>query len=173
MAEIRIDAAPELGSSEAAVRSFVNLMTLAINAGRQIEEAAVAYWLDCYYQLRSVYEREAGSPPLRREDLRPVTDELQALRSLVELLQPADPYPIPAPQPSDPFKGTPWANYKRQQRDRLELAREAGIKIAEISGTGLIGESDLLSIMEGRKMPLKIYQQLEAALDMLESQNLT
>ena len=43
---------PELGTTEAAVRSCVNLIALATGKS----EGQIAYWLDCYYQLRVAHE---------------------------------------------------------------------------------------------------------------------
>ena len=43
---------PELGTTEAAVRSCVNLIALATHT----DEEHLAYWLDCYYQLRKAHE---------------------------------------------------------------------------------------------------------------------
>ena len=44
---------PELGTTEAAVRSCVNLIALATHT----DEEHLAYWLDCYYQLRRAHDR--------------------------------------------------------------------------------------------------------------------
>ena len=52
---------PELGTTEAAVRSCVNLIALATHT----DEELLAYWLDCYYQLRVAHERRASTPTLR------------------------------------------------------------------------------------------------------------
>ena len=49
---------PELGTTEAAVRSCVNLIALATHT----DEEHLAYWLDCYYQLRVAHERRAKTP---------------------------------------------------------------------------------------------------------------
>ena len=43
---------PELGTTEAAVRACVNLIALATHT----DEEHLAYWLDCYYQLRVAHE---------------------------------------------------------------------------------------------------------------------
>ena len=43
---------PELGTTEAAVRSCVNLIALATHT----DEEHLAYWLDCYFQLRVAHE---------------------------------------------------------------------------------------------------------------------
>lgn len=44
---------PELGTTEAAVRSCVNLIALATHT----DEDLLAYWLDLYYQTRVAHER--------------------------------------------------------------------------------------------------------------------
>ena len=49
---------PDLGSTEAAVRACVNLISLATHT----DEEHLAYWLDCYYQLRVAHERRASTP---------------------------------------------------------------------------------------------------------------
>lgn len=55
---------PEIGSTEAAVRSYVNLFCKATG----LREDVTAYWLDCYYQLREAHESRclalAGQSPL-------------------------------------------------------------------------------------------------------------
>lgn len=74
---------PAIGTAEAAVQSCVRL--IASVAGQP--EALVAYWLDLYYQVRCVYERENAPEPdpqvITRADLYPVLRELMqdALRS--------------------------------------------------------------------------------------------
>lgn len=76
---------PAIGTAEAAVQSCVRL--IASVAGQP--EALVAYWLDLYYQVRCVYERENAPEPdpqvITRADLYPVMRELMqdALRSAV------------------------------------------------------------------------------------------
>ena len=54
----RSEQRPELGTTEAAVRSCVNLIALATHT----DEEHLAYWLDCYYQLRVAHERRASTP---------------------------------------------------------------------------------------------------------------
>lgn len=55
---------PEIGSTEAAVRSYVNLFCKATG----LREDVTAYWLDCYYQLREAHESRrfaaAGPQPM-------------------------------------------------------------------------------------------------------------
>lgn len=65
---------PELGTTEAAVRSCVNLIALATHT----DEEHLAYWLDCYYQLRVAHEGLVKRRPLVLEDLRisPVAADL-------------------------------------------------------------------------------------------------
>ena len=52
---------PELGTTEAAVRSCVNLIALATHT----DEEHLAYWLDLYYQTRVAHERRASTPTFR------------------------------------------------------------------------------------------------------------
>lgn len=77
---------PELGTSEAAVRSCVSVIAAVTGQPEQI----MAYWLDLYFQVRSAHERENAKPKpaedptiLRRGDLYPVLRELMhdALKS--------------------------------------------------------------------------------------------
>ena len=74
---------PAIGTAEAAVQSCVRL--IASVAGQP--EALVAYWLDLYWQVRNIYERENAPEPdpqvITRADLYPVLRELMqdALRS--------------------------------------------------------------------------------------------
>lgn len=49
---------PELGSTEAAVRSYVNLFCKATG----LKEDVTAYWLDCYYQIRKMHEKQKEEP---------------------------------------------------------------------------------------------------------------
>ena len=76
---------PAIGTAEAAVQSCVRL--IASVAGQP--EALVAYWLDLYWQVRNIYERENAPEPdprvITRADLYPVLRELMqdALRSAV------------------------------------------------------------------------------------------
>ena len=66
---------PALGTTEAAVRACVNLIALATHTG----EEHLAYWLDCYYQLRVAHEGMVFKRrPIALEDLRisPVAADL-------------------------------------------------------------------------------------------------
>ena len=67
---------PELGSARAAVQSCVSLI-----AGMSSQpEIVMAYWLDLYFQVRLIYEREQAPAPdpglIRKEDLLPVFRQL-------------------------------------------------------------------------------------------------
>ncbi len=62
------DNKPEIGTTEAAVRSCVSLMAAVFGQSEEL----IAYWLDLYYQVRSAYEREARKDqpePLRPEEV--------------------------------------------------------------------------------------------------------
>ena len=54
---------PELGTTEAAVRACVNLISLATHT----DEELLAYWLDLHYQTRVAHERRAR--PLSLEEI--------------------------------------------------------------------------------------------------------
>ena len=82
------------------------------------------------------------------------------------------PVQIPAKEP--PAKhadNAPWSKFKRQQRDRLVQLRERGVKIKAIAeaSNGAFRESDVLTILEGGKIPLQVYKDLAVALDVCES----
>ena len=73
-----IDALPVIGSTEAAVKSCVNL--LAKVTGQP--EAVLGYWLDLYYQVRLAYERENAPAPDEVPVFVPAEVLLPALRQL-------------------------------------------------------------------------------------------
>ena len=70
---------PALGSPEAAVRSIVNLISLATHT----DEDKLAYWLDAYYQLRAAYERDDAPAP-DMPDPADLAGKLDALAEQVE-----------------------------------------------------------------------------------------
>ena len=63
---------PELGTTEAAVRSCVNLIALATHT----DEEHLAYWLDCYYQLRKAHEGLIKKRSMEDLMIMPVTADL-------------------------------------------------------------------------------------------------
>lgn len=67
---------PELGTTEAAVRSCVNLIALATHTG----EEHLAYWLDCYYQLRKAHEDRLAAEEAR---IQMEEERREVLRSLL------------------------------------------------------------------------------------------
>ena len=75
---------PELGTTEAAVRSCVNLIALATHT----DEEHLAYWLDLYYQTRVAHEKTA--PTLDFSQLmnaqEPVLVKLDELEKQIETL---------------------------------------------------------------------------------------
>ena len=97
---------PEIGSTEAAVRSCVSLMAAVMGQSEEL----IAYWLDLYYQVRSAYEREARKDqpePLRPEEvytlIREILHEELAAVAVVPLAGiHAEPVPITPPIITDP-----------------------------------------------------------------------
>ena len=53
---------PELGSTEAAVSSVVNLISVATGKDQDL----LAYWLDLYYQVRTFHEGSTAIAELNR-----------------------------------------------------------------------------------------------------------
>ena len=68
---------PELGTTEAAVRSCVNLIALATHT----DEEHLAYWLDCYYQLRVAHEGLIKKRSMEDLMIMPVTADLAQAHS--------------------------------------------------------------------------------------------
>lgn len=186
---------PELGTAEAAVLAFVNVLANAM----EMKEEQLAYWLDCYYQLRRHYERELGAPAdlmiLKQSDLEPVFRQLwqetlkkstseEAARRLAAKSQ-QKPKPAAEVQQEPPEgpaedKLTDWepmappvspaaaaAAFKRETRDRLETAREQGLSIGAIvsHSNGTLTENQILTILEGGRQPVEVYRDLAAVLD--------
>lgn len=152
----RTEHAPELGTAEAAVRSLVNLFSRAVN----IDEEPLAYWLDCYYQVRARYEQE------RAGDVRWIFSPEQLKAELREVWQ--ETLNPPKPEKTGPLSP---AQEKRQIRERLEKLRANGLTLAEITkaAAGGLNDSEVLSILEGGKVEMKVYRALAAALDSFES----
>lgn len=184
---------PELGTAEAAVLAFVNVLDNAM----EMKEEQLAYWLDCYYQLRRHYERELGAPAdlmiLKQSDLEPVFRQLwqetlkkstseEAARRLAAKSQrktapaakaqqgppegTADlPGFEPVAVPASPAAAA--AVFKRETRDRLETAREQGLSIGAIvsHSNGTLTENQILTILEGGRQSVEVYRDLAAVLD--------
>ena len=77
------DERPEIGTTEAALRSCLSLMAAVTGQSEEL----IAYWCDLYYQVRQAHEnaqpKQEDPTVLRRGDLYPVMRELMrdALRS--------------------------------------------------------------------------------------------
>ena len=69
---------PELGTTEAAVRSCVNLIALATHT----DEEHLAYWLDLYYQTRAAHESAGPSA----DDLYCLLEQIEAKLERMEAL---------------------------------------------------------------------------------------
>lgn len=172
---------PAIGTTEAAVQSCVRL--IASVAGQP--EALVAYWLDLYYQVRCVYERENAPEPdpqiITRADLYPVMRELMqdALRSAVrsEAKDRLKKREKPAEEdgqscaeilgPQIGVKG--WAAKKAAIRDRLIAARDQGVTAAQLVTVSeqKISDGEIYAILNAAKADMDTYRRLEAALEAL------
>ena len=102
---------PELGTTEAAVRSCVNLIALATHT----DEEHLAYWLDLYFQTRARHENAAAEIAAREDNERVLAALLENRRG--------------APAPS------PLAEY--DQKDEEILASVDAGSLAAQKKTGL------------------------------------
>lgn len=172
MSEIHFDEAPALGTREAAYLTAAGLIYTAISAGSKPTPDTFRYWLDCYYQARKAYEEEDAEPYLTEKDLRPIRDALDALYSLLEISGQADAGPDsePCPEPQQAREDlAAQGRWKRALLNRLTVLREGGCTTAQLAETGHIGMDAILSILEGKKVPLSIYTRLEKAMDAWEA----
>ena len=183
--------APTIGSAEAGVLGLVNLMAFAL----ELDEEKLAYWLDSYYQLRRQYEAEIAPEPdptiLRKSDLEPVLRQLwqetlkkscqkEASKRMAE--RKAEKPPQPEIYPVTPIKTEDILNdelieglapaaaaaaYKRNVKARLEEARKQGTSIGKIvhASDGILSENQLLTILDGGRLPIGTYRDLAAVLD--------
>lgn len=172
---------PAIGTAEAAVQSCVRL--IASVAGQP--EALVAYWLDLYWQVRNIYERENAPEPdpqiITRADLYPVLRELMqdALKSTVrsEAKDRLKKREKPAEEdgqscaeilgPQTGVKG--WAAKKAAIRDRLIAARDQGVTAAQLvtASEQKISDAEIYAILNAAKADMDTYRRLEAALEAL------
>lgn len=186
MIELEKETCLALGSAEAAVRSCVSLMAAVMGQ----REELLAYWLDLYYQVRCVYERENAPEPdpqvITRADLYPVMRELMqdALKSAVhsdakDRLQQRAKAPAEAEDgqscaeilgPQTGVKG--WAAKKAAIRDRLIAARDQGVTAAQLVTASeqleqKISDAEIYAILNAAKADMETYRRLEAALEAL------
>lgn len=166
---------PAIGTTEAAVQSCVRL--IASVAGQP--EVLVAYWLDLYFQVRCVYERENAPEPdpqvITRADLYPVMRELMqdALKSAVrsearDRLKKREKDPAEeGDAPQIGMKG--WAAKKAAIRERLIAARDQGVTAAQLvtASEQKISDGEIYAILNAAKADMDTYRRLEAALEAL------
>lgn len=170
------DTRPAIGTAEAAVQSCVRL--IASVAGQP--EALVAYWLDLYWQVRNVYERENAPEPdpqvITRADLYPVMRELMqdALRSAVrseakDRLKKREKPAEEAEEPETEARPRAWAAKKAAIRDRLIAARDQGVTAAQLvtASEQKISDGEIYAILNAAKADMDTYRRLEAALEAL------
>lgn len=168
---------PALGSPESAVLAFVNVLANAM----EVREEQLAYWLDCYYQLRLHYEQTCGRDPddtvLHRSDLEPVIRQLwqetlkkscreeAGKRLAARVAEPA------APEAEEPALATnankAAAIFKRETKRRLEEARGQGMTIAAAvrEGKGSFTENELMTALDGGKLPIETWRAIAEVLD--------
>lgn len=174
---------PVIGSAEAAVLGLVNLMAYAL----ELRENQLAYWLDCYYQLRRQYETEIAPEPdptiLRKSDLEPVlrqmwedtlktTSKKEAAKRLAERQAAKEQAPkIIQEGTGAASPAAAAAAFKREVLARLEAARAAGLSIGAIvkASGDLLTENQLLTILEGGRVPVGTYRDLDAVLGTIAS----
>ena len=170
MSSGKMDELP-LGTTETAVRSCVSLMAAVFGQ----REELLAYWLDLYYQVRCVYERENAPEPdpqiITRADLYPVLRELMqdALKSAAGDGPPRASAPTVAEIlcPQTGVKG--WAAKKAAIRDRLIAARDQGVTAAQLvtASEQKISDGEIYAILNAAKADMETYRRLEAALEAL------
>lgn len=172
---------PELGTPEAAVESCVSL--IAGMTGQP--EKIVHYWLDLYFQVRLVYEREAAKEP----------EASPALGLAVSDAPAAEPGPGPDTREDPPqtpsaqqdvvmpgFTRRPGAQtgntyalaaaeFKRETSARLIRMREAGLTTATIveHSDGKLQDTTIWDILNAKRVPIESYRILAAVLDKIEA----
>lgn len=154
---------PELGTSEAALCSCVNLISRATGQ----PEKLLAYWLDLYYQIRKMQEQprmeDHSVPPLSREQPEasrpPLTSEKAS--EIPGQFEPVAPKRSPQAEA---------AAFKRAVLARLERALAEGQTSARLVkiANGSITAEQILSIRERKAVPVAVYRVLDAVLDKYE-----
>lgn len=142
----------EIGTRESAVEAFVNLMSAALN----MPEKKLHFWLDCYYQLRSAYERE-----------RPVFYEMQIAPVAAGTPEVAA-EPVAAPVEGAPEK----KSVKQETHARLMAAREKGVTIAQLhtaSGKKLT-EGDICGMLNSMPLAEAKWKLMKKALDKIDGE---
>ena len=154
---------PELGTAEAAVRSCVNLISRATGQPEEL----LAYWLDLYYQVRCKLEAPKPTPFLQNAMDAALA---RAAAAAHEQVAKAVGKPSMEEAPGEPPKKSSQAEavkFKRETLQRLEDVRKHGVSIPRIvaAADGNISESQILSILEAKSVPIDVYRVLAAALD--------
>ena len=187
----RMDA-PTIGSAEAGVLGLVNLMAFALELD---EEKLAYWLDSYYQLRRQYEAETAPAPDptiLRKSDLEPVLRQLwqetlkkscqkEASKRMAE--RKAEKPPQPEIYPVTPIKTEDILNdelieglapaaaaaaaYKRNVKARLEEARKQGTSIGKIvhASDGLLSENQLLTILDGGRLPIGTYRDLAAVLD--------
>lgn len=185
MSDAKTNLPPELGTPEAGVLGFLNLLSYQL----EVAEDYLSYWLDAYYQLRLQYERERSEAPdscfIRRAELEEVMRKLwretlnkgeheEAAKRLEQRVSAADEKkremrlkdfePVP-PAPASPAAAA--AAFKREQKERLEELRKRGVTMGMIAqaSDGMITEGLMLDILGGKRVAIEDYRLLKKAMD--------
>lgn len=153
-----IDETLEIGTRESAVEAFVNLMSAALN----MPEKKLHYWLDCYYQLRSAYEREQAEE-------KAVSYEMQITPVAAGTTEPAA-EPAAAPVEGAPKKEE--KSIKQETHARLMAAREKGVTIAQLHAASAkkLTESDICGMLNSMPLAEAKWKLMKKALDKLDGE---
>ena len=185
------DKKPAIGTTEAAVRSCVSLMAAVLGQSEEL----LAYWMDLYYQVRCAYEREArkdGPEPLRGEDVYVRIREMFRAE-LAEARGRMISAPTDAgtgntsstasgpPSPQGEGRGTtgegkagttrgrkpgPWTIRKREISERLKIARDTGVTVAQIvkASGGKVSDAAVMTAIAAGKLDQKSWLAIDLAL---------
>ena len=187
--------APTIGSTEAGVLGLVNLMAYALELDEEKLAYWLDSYYQLRRQYEAETSPEPDPTILRKSDLEPVLRQLwqetlkkscqkEASKRMAERKTDRSPqpeiYPVtpirPEDIPAEPLisdeliKGlapAAAAAYKRTVKARLEDARKQGTSIGKIvhASDGLLSENQLLTILDGGRLPIGNYRDLAAVLD--------
>ena len=166
---------PELGTPEAAVQTCVNLIARATGQS----EEHLAYWLDLYYQVRSVYEdeekRKRQLSRFRDYFVMPGQDEPKA--SAPEPPEAPSGTPSPPAEPEDSPQAHSKTNaanaaFKSETRERLLQLRADGLTMARLLelADGTVKEGAIRDIIDAHTVPLAVYRKLAKLLDKIQTE---
>ena len=185
----------QLGAAETAVVSLVNLISTATGANEEKLAFWLDAYYQARLAYEKENAPEPDPTILRKSDLEPVLRQLwqetlkkscqkEASKRMAERKaeKPPQPeiYPVtpirPEDIPAEPLISDELieglapaaaAAYKRNVKARLEAARKQGTSIGKIvhASDGLLSENQLLTILDGGRLPIGTYRDLAAVLD--------